>query len=167
MLSGRFVSFHDAASNGWNCSGAFVPFGWLVVGLSVDQFDDYSSFSLCDIPGIVEKAHLGRGLGLEFLRHVERARALAFVVGADDPSVEESWRMLSTELDFHDPGLRKKKRAVFVLNKMDLPGAHQVLERVHAMMASVGIPVFGVSAAKKTGMNELMLALREMTLQKD
>lgn len=110
---------------------------------------------------------MGRGLGLEFLRHVERARALAFVVGADDPSVEESWRMLSTELDFHDPGLRKKKRAVFVLNKMDLPGAHQVLERVHAMMASVGIPVFGVSAAKKTGMNELMLALREMTLQKD
>jgi GTP-binding protein len=94
------------------------------------QFDDYSSFTLCDIPGIVEGAHLGRGLGLEFLRHIERTRVLCFVVdaapGPGQPAAWDAFRLLADELDRHDPRMRRDKRCLLAVNKMDLPGALQV-----------------------------------------
>ncbi len=129
------------------------------------KFNDYSSFSLCDIPGIVEGASQGRGLGLEFLRHIERTRVLAFVV--EPVESEATLQTLIRELDQYDPKLRASKRCVLALNKMDLPNAEQELEMIGPFAASLGIPVFGISAAKKIGMNDFLLALRNLCMKKD
>ncbi len=98
---------------------AAYPFTTLTPNLGVVELPDYRSFVVADIPGIIEGAHDGRGLGHRFLRHIERTRALAILLPADDEDPSATLAGLRSELAEYSPGLAALPWAV-VFSKMDL-----------------------------------------------
>jgi GTP-binding protein len=84
---------------------ADYPFTTLVPNLGVVKHRDFQSFVVADIPGIIEGAHLGKGLGLRFLRHIERNSILLFIVPASSPDIKAEYQMLVSELEAHNPEL--------------------------------------------------------------
>lgn len=113
---------------------------------------------VADIPGIIRGAHLNRGLGISFLRHIERCRFLLFVL---DLTTSEPWTQLQHlcyELDQYEPDLSKRPR-VIVANKMDLPEAREKLETLRNHVTERVIPV---SALTGQNTEELILHLREL-----
>lgn len=98
---------------------AAYPFTTLEPNLGIAVLDIERRMVIADIPGLVEGAHEGRGLGLEFLRHVERTRMLAFVVDVSGESPKDELRVLERELELYQPGLLDKPRLV-LLSKADL-----------------------------------------------
>ena len=95
------------------------PFTTLEPNLGIVQFDEERQMVVADLPGLIEGAHAGRGLGLEFLRHVERTRVLAFLIDVASASPAAERALLEEELRKHGRGLEKKPRVV-VLTKSDL-----------------------------------------------
>ena len=100
---------------------ADYPFTTLQPNLGVVQLSDSRSFVLADIPGIIEGAHEGKGLGLQFLRHIERTRSLAFLVSAETEDPTEELRTLRAELESYSEKLAEKPFCV-VVSKADLLG---------------------------------------------
>ena len=98
---------------------ADYPFTTLTPNLGVVEYRDYKSFVMADIPGIIEGAAEGRGLGNRFLRHIERNSILLFVVPADASSLEKEYKILLGELAKHNPELVDKKR-LLAISKSDL-----------------------------------------------
>ena len=98
---------------------ADYPFTTLTPNLGVVELPDFRSFVVADIPGIIEGAHEGRGLGHRFLRHIERTRALAILLPVDDEDPAATLAGLRDELDRYSPGLAALPYAV-VFSKMDL-----------------------------------------------
>ena len=112
---------------------------------------------LADIPGLIEGAADGAGLGHDFLRHVERTRLLLHVVdisGSEGRDPLEDFDQINTELEKY--GNLGEKPQIIVCNKMDLPGAEENYRRMQALAAGMGTPVFGVSAATHQGFDALM-----------
>ncbi len=143
---------------------ADYPFTTLHPNLGVVRIEDDRSFVIADIPGLIEGAAEGAGLGVHFLKHLARTRLLLHLVdiapldGQVDPS--DQVRSLSEELGKFGGGLAEKERWL-VLNKIDLlaPGQYQASrDRLVAALGWSG-PVYGVSAATGAGTRELMLAL--------
>lgn len=118
---------------------------------------------LADIPGLIEGAAEGAGLGHDFLRHVERTRLLMHVVdasGIEGRDPVDDLDQINTELEnYGDLG---QKPQIIVCNKMDLPGAEENLKRIQALAKGMDIPVFPVSAATHQGFDELMDAAARM-----
>jgi GTP-binding protein len=115
---------------------------------------------LADVPGLIEGAHAGRGLGHHFLRHVERTRALVGVIDGAAADPLEEWEAVAEELRLHDPTLVERP-ILLVVTKLDLP---DVLERWPAMRAALrdrGHRVVGISSHDGTGLDELRGALDE------
>lgn len=104
------------------------PFTTLEPNLGVVTFSDYRSFVMADIPGIIEDAHEGKGLGLQFLRHIERNKLLLFMVGSDT-DIEQEYRALLHELDEYRPDLLDKPR-ILAITKMDLVEGFELEEPV-------------------------------------
>ena len=126
-------------------------------GNRADHHDD--SFVLADIPGLVEGAAEGVGLGHAFLRHVERTRMLLHVVdisGSEGRDPLEDFDAIMKELEAY--GDLKNRPMIAVANKMDLPGAAENLERLRAKLAGTDIPIFPVSAATGSDFAPLMYA---------
>lgn len=98
---------------------ADYAFTTLVPNLGIVPYRDYRSFVMADIPGIIEGAHEGRGLGLRFLRHIERNALLMFMVPADAKDIHEEYRILLNELKQYNPELLDKRR-VLAISKSDL-----------------------------------------------
>ncbi len=98
---------------------ADYPFTTLVPNLGIVQYKDYNSFVMADIPGIIEGAAEGRGLGLQFLKHIERTKVLAVLIGADSENIEAEYNLLLGEMQRFDPGLLDKPRIVLI-TKMDI-----------------------------------------------
>ena len=98
---------------------ANYPFTTLVPNLGIVEYRDNRSFAIADIPGIIEGAHEGRGLGLRFLRHIERNAMLLFMVPADTNSIKEEYSILLNELKKYNPELLDKERLLAV-TKSDL-----------------------------------------------
>lgn len=117
-----------------------------------------SSCLVADIPGIICGAHLNRGLGISFLRHIERCRFLLFVLDLSSPEPWTQLQQLRYELDQYEPGLTHRPHAI-VANKMDLPGARGNLEALRGHVAHRVIPV---SALTGQNTEELILHLREL-----
>ncbi|MGI9542215.1 MAG: GTPase ObgE [Cyclobacteriaceae bacterium] len=98
---------------------ADYPFTTLVPNLGVVAYRDYRSFVMADIPGIIEGAAHGKGLGTRFLRHIERNALLLFVVPADSPDISNEYKVLLEELKQYNPELLDKKR-ILAVSKSDL-----------------------------------------------
>ena len=97
---------------------ANYPFTTLVPNLGIVKYRDDRSFAMADIPGIIEGAHLGKGLGLRFLRHIERNSILLFLVPADSENIHEEYKILLNELKQYNPELLDKKR-LLAISKCD------------------------------------------------
>src|SRR5690606_31763540 len=130
---------------------ADYPFTTLSPNLGVVALDN-QRLTMADIPGIIEDAHLGKGLGLEFLRHISRTRLLVFVL---DAAAEPATTLASLrhELSEYDPDLLERP-ALVVVNKRDLVTAEQAAETAEEL-SRAGVPVAFVSALSGTGIEEL------------
>jgi GTP-binding protein len=142
---------------------AAYPFTTLHPIVGVIEFPGYRRATVADIPGLIEGAHHGLGLGHEFLRHITRCRVLVFVVdiaGSEGRNPVEDLQNLRREIDLYDPTL--SSRAWFVVaNKMDLPGAKENLKALHQIFPKVQI--LPTSAAKGEGIDDLKQALARRT----
>ena len=98
---------------------ADYAFTTLVPNLGIVEYRDSRSFVMADIPGIIEGAHEGKGIGLRFLRHIERNSMLLFMVPADSEDIVNEYRILLNELKQFNPELLDKKR-VLAITKTDL-----------------------------------------------
>ena len=122
------------------------------------------SFALADIPGLVEGASEGVGLGHAFLRHVERTKVFIHVVDAagvegDDPV--ENVRKINQELEAYNPELMKRPQ-VIAANKTDIPGSEENVERLKEAYEKEGFEVFPISAATNKGLDELLTKVAEI-----
>jgi GTP-binding protein len=142
---------------------ADYPFTTLTPNLGVVEAGEVR-FTVADVPGLIEGASEGRGLGHEFLRHVERCKALVHVV---DAATLEAGRdplsdidVIERELGLHG-GLDDRPRLV-ALNKIDVPDARELAEMVRADVEARGWPAFPVSAATHEGLRELTFAMAEL-----
>ena len=98
---------------------ADYPFTTLVPSLGIVSYRDNKSFVMADIPGIIEGAHEGKGLGIRFLRHIERNSMLIFLVPADSNNIRKEYEILIGELKMYNPELLDKKR-ILAVSKSDL-----------------------------------------------
>lgn len=127
----------------------------------VKRYDE--SFVLADIPGLIEGAAEGAGLGRSFLRHIERTRMLVHVIdvsGSEDRDPVEDYYTIRSELYDYSPALHALPQ-VIAANKMDIPGAEENLERLREDLAEEDIPIFPISAAGRQGLEPLLDALME------
>ena len=133
---------------------ADYPFTTLEPALGV-VVRPYASFVMVDIPGIIEGAHQGAGLGHDFLRHVERTRALIHVIDGSvaDPLAE--WHLVNDELRLFDERLADKPKLV-VVNKIDMPEVETRLADTIQRLAHLGLPTYAISAVSSQGIDALM-----------
>jgi GTP-binding protein len=139
---------------------ASYPFTTTSPNLGVLVFDDERSAVIADVPGLIEGASEGHGLGHAFLRHVERTRVLVAVVdgAVDDPAGE--WQVVADELRRHDPALLERPMPT-VVTKQDLPAARERWPDVRRRLAAAGHAPIAVSAHDGTGLEELRGALAD------
>jgi GTP-binding protein len=136
---------------------AAYPFTTLQPHLGIVDVDN-ERFVMADIPGIIEGAHRGVGLGLDFLRHVSRTRLLLHMVdaaGVDYRDPLEDFHQINAELAQYQPELAQRPQIV-VLNKIDLPDAQENLERLRASLPIAPDNIFVVSAATREGIDNLL-----------
>lgn len=142
-------------------------FTTITPNLGVVDVEEGRSFVLADLPGLIEGAHEGVGLGHEFLRHVERTRVIAHVVdmsGSEGRDPYDDWIAINRELKLYNEKLADRPQ-VIVANKMDVPEAELFLEEFREKLRDNGhgeLPVFPVSAATRQGVRELLFQLAEM-----
>lgn len=127
------------------------PFTTLSPNLGVVQMSGMRTFVVADIPGIIEGAHEGRGLGLQFLRHIERTRILAFLIPIDAMDWQLEYDQLRTEVRMHSAELAAKPHCV-VFTKLDLMGE----EWLPPIEAPDAFAILGVSAAGRMGLEPLL-----------
>ncbi len=137
---------------------ADYPFTTLHPNLGVVGVDG-AEFVLADIPGLIEGAHEGRGIGDRFLGHVERCAVLLHLVDATSEDVAGDWRTVSAELAAYAGGLDMKPR-ITALSKIDALDPETLAERRAALEAATGAPVMALSAASGAGVTEALRALR-------
>lgn len=138
------------------------PFTTIQPYLGIVKAGDYEAFVMADIPGLIEGAHQGKGLGDEFLRHIERTRIILHmidIVPTGGPTPYRAYKTIRKELAAHSPLLAAKKEIV-VANKMDLPGAEKNLAELRRRLK--GVEVIGISAVTGRGLKELISAILAM-----
>ncbi|XP_018556592.1 mitochondrial ribosome-associated GTPase 2 isoform X1 [Lates calcarifer] len=137
---------------------AAYPFTTLNPHVGIVNYRDHEQVAVADIPGIIRGAHLNRGLGISFLRHIERCRFLLFVLDLSSPEPWTQLQHLRYELDQYEPGLSQRPQAI-IANKMDLPESRERLETLRSHVTERVIPV---SALTGQNTEELILHLREL-----
>ena len=140
---------------------AAYPFTTLHPIIGVVEFPGYRRATIADIPGLIEGAHRGLGLGHEFLRHITRCRILLFVVdvaGSEARNPTEDLQNLRREIDLYDPILSKRPWCI-IANKMDLPGARENLEALKNRFSTVEIAA--LSAQTGEGLEDLRVKLEK------
>ncbi|MBW3624398.1 MAG: GTPase ObgE [Armatimonadetes bacterium] len=138
---------------------ADYPFTTLVPNLGVVRVEE-KNFVMADIPGLIEGAHEGQGLGIQFLRHIERTRAILHVLdvsGITGRDPMEDYRIIRNELAAYNDRLAELPEVV-ALNKIDLPGAAEIAERVEGEIRELGREVFRISAATNEGITPILYA---------
>ena len=138
---------------------AAYHFTTLVPVLGVVSLGPEHSFVIADIPGLIEGAHEGVGLGHDFLRHVERTKIIVHVVdvsGIEGRDPIEDYKRINKELMLYNERLAKRPQIV-AANKMDLPEAQENYQRFKEFIESEGKEIFPISAATSEGLKELMI----------
>lgn len=139
-------------------------FTTLTPNLGMVELPGVKSFVLADIPGLIEGAHEGVGLGHDFLRHIERTRVLIHVVdisGIEGRNPIEDFDKINEELKLYSPRLIDKPQ-VIAANKSDLPGADENFDEFNKEMKKRGYAVFKISAATNKGIKDLMYHVSSM-----
>ncbi|WP_027717019.1 GTPase ObgE [Desulfovirgula thermocuniculi] len=142
---------------------ADYPFTTLVPNLGVVRLDEGRSFVMADIPGLIEGAHAGAGLGHRFLRHTERTRLLVHVLdvsGSEGRDPLRDFEVVNRELVLYDPGLASRPMIV-AANKMDLPGAMENLARLREALGGK-YEIFPVSALTGEGLPALVYRIGDL-----
>jgi GTP-binding protein len=139
---------------------ADYPFTTLTPNLGVVQMSDHRTFVVADIPGIIEGAHEGKGLGLQFLRHIERTRLLAFLIPIDAMDWQEEYDKLRSEVRSYSDELAARPHCV-VFTKLDLMGEDYTPE----IRTDGAFAVFSISAAGRTGLDRLKDAVWRQLLE--
>lgn len=143
---------------------ADYPFTTLTPNLGAVAMPDFMSFVMADIPGIIEGAHLGSGLGHRFLRHIERASILIYLIDPVDPTQDDplkTFDILRNEIVSYNASMSEKS-ALIVINKIDLPAARDALQEYGGRLNRLGATVYPISAATGEGIDVLLAALVEM-----
>ena len=133
---------------------ADYPFTTLEPKLGVVEIG-YASFVIADIPGLIEGAHAGHGLGHNFLRHIERTRILIHIIDGTTQDPLADFTEINEELFLFDSSLREKPQIVAV-NKIDIPSVRERVAELEREIAGVGFPVYFISATGREGVAELM-----------
>ncbi len=129
---------------------ADYPFTTLTPQLGIVSYRDGQSFCMADIPGIIEGASEGKGLGLRFLRHIERNAVLLFMVPATTEDIEAEYNILLSELEKYNPQLLTKAR-ILAISKCDIGEKPDT----QALSGKLGIPVVAISSVSGLGISEL------------
>ncbi|KAG7028963.1 GTP-binding protein OBGC, chloroplastic, partial [Cucurbita argyrosperma subsp. argyrosperma] len=140
---------------------ANYPFTTLLPNLGVVSFDYDSTMVVADLPGLLEGAHEGFGLGHEFLRHTERCSALVHVVDGSGPQPEYEFDAVRLELELFSPALAEKPYLV-AYNKMDLPEAYENWPAFKEKLQARGIETFCMSAVQREGTHEVISAAYQL-----
>ena len=136
---------------------ADYPFTTLVPNLGIVKYGDYNSFVMADIPGLIRGASDGKGLGSQFLRHIERTKVLVYLVECIDEEIYENFVTLKNELKKHNPELIKRP-SLLLLTKTDLiPTELLELEKV-----SKEIPIVQISSVSGKNLNEAIQSIAEL-----
>jgi GTP-binding protein len=131
---------------------ANYPFTTLEPNLGIVSYRDQQSFVMADIPGIIEGASEGKGLGLRFLRHIERNAVLLFMVPADADDIKKEYEILCHELETFNPDLVEKPR-ILAVSKCDMLD-DELIEEMRRDLPE-GVPTVFISSVAQTGLTEL------------
>lgn len=150
---------------------AAYHFTTLTPVLGIVRIDDQTNFVMADIPGLIEGAHEGKGLGHDFLRHIERTRVIVHVLdvsGMEGRDPMEDYRKINKELAAYNERLSSRPQ-IIAANKMDLPDARSNYPAIESALKAEGREVFPVSAATGEGLQPLVQRIAEMlaTLPKE
>ncbi|MEX2115249.1 MAG: GTPase ObgE [Bacteroidota bacterium] len=133
---------------------ADYPFTTLVPNLGIVRVAEGKSLVVADIPGLIEGAHTGKGLGIQFLKHIERTKIIVFLIEAVREDLKKDYAVLLNELKAFDPTLGKKPKIV-ALTKTDLL-EKQAVERLQQVSFGRGVPTFVISAVTNKGITSLV-----------
>jgi GTP-binding protein len=141
------------------------PFTTLAPNIGRVIISDDEGFTVADIPGLIEGAHLGQGLGIRFLRHIARTRVLIYVLDvAEKP--EQAFATVRGEIEAFDPALMHRQ-AIVALNKIDLIDAAEAAKAARKLRKLTGLEVFTISADQQTGLAPLVAAIARMLHEVD
>jgi GTP-binding protein len=136
---------------------ADYPFTTLTPNLGMVYFHEEKSFVVADIPGLIEGAHAGKGLGIQFLKHIERTKALAYLIDCTSEDIKKDFKVLRNELKKFNPSLLKKK-SIIIITKLDIAN-DEVNKSLKKLSFPKKYPVYKISAATKQGISELVEAM--------
>lgn len=136
---------------------ADYPFTTLVPNLGVVKYGDYDSFTVADIPGIIEGASDGKGLGIQFLRHIERCQVLLYLIDAGSDNIEEDYLTLKNELTKFNPEMLEKSE-IIAISKIDTIYDKDLVEELNKITI-MGRKPMQVSSITRLGVKELVDAL--------
>ncbi len=138
---------------------ADYPFTTIVPNLGVVDVGEFKSFVVADIPGLIKGAHLGHGLGIRFLKHIERTRIMVHIIDVSPYSRRnpaDDFHAVMEELEAFNPQLAGRPQ-ILAANKVDLLGkSAKRLEQVKSLASQRGFSFFPISALKKTGLKEII-----------
>lgn len=132
-----------------------------MLGVALVNDPQHQPIVLADIPGLLEGAHEGVGLGLDFLRHIERTRLLVHVLNGDSPDPLGDFEAINQELRLFNPALVDRPQLV-AFNKMDLPHAREQWPDIQAALQEQGFEVMAISAATRENVDQLVYRLRAL-----
>lgn len=131
---------------------AAYPFTTLIPNLGIVRVNDAQSYVVADIPGLIEGAHQGKGLGIQFLRHIERTKILAILIDCSSEEMAADYKTLMNELKSYSPELVKKRR-ILIYSKIDLmPAKFKSLP----VRLTGKVPSLAISAVRGDGLDELI-----------
>ncbi|MCB0257880.1 MAG: 50S ribosome-binding GTPase, partial [Anaerolineae bacterium] len=139
---------------------AEYPFTTVVPNLGVAEVN-HRQMVLADIPGLMEGAHEGIGLGHDFLRHIERTRVLIHLLNGDSPDPLGDFEAINQELTLFNPALADKPQIV-VFNKMDLPHAREQWPTVEKAIVARGLACLNISAVTGHNVEQMLYRVQEM-----
>jgi GTPase len=133
---------------------ADYPFTTLAPNLGLVRYTEGKSFVIADIPGLIEGSHEGKGLGIQFIRHIERTRILVFLIESQSEDSKNDYRILLNELASYNPAIAKKKKIV-VLTKIDtVPESDR--KKLAKLKFGRGVVTILISAVTREGLRDLL-----------
>lgn len=139
---------------------ADYPFTTLVPNIGIVKVENYKSFAVADIPGVIEGASDGKGLGIQFLRHIERTQVLVFLIDSMSETPIDDYKLLKNELKKYNPVMLQKKR-IICLSRIDGLTAKQLKDLKKLNFSCPDTPIFYISSIMGTNIEELKYKMWE------